>query len=610
MRRIVALKLMSRSHEIAGAAFRREIAAAARLSHPHVVLPRDAGEVGGRRFLVMDYVEGIDLQSLVERQGPLAVPLALEALRQTALALHCVHEAGLIHNDVKPGNIMLTAPLTLSSPPSDGGEGRVTGATATFKLLDLGLARLTDGGDDRSDTAPEVGRAGTLNYLAPERAAEPDSADARGDLYSLGCTAFYLLTGEVPYPGGGPAQKLLRHIHAEVPSVRDRRSDVPEDLDALVRRLMAKAPADRFATAADLRAALSTATAPGPARLAGPTVGAASRAAPAAPDDRDGGARPIRGRAARWLWCGGVLGTFLAGLSFVLAAPWGRKDASPAPERRPLPFAVEGGGAFPSLAEAVRAAPGGGLITVRGPGPYPMRPLAWQGKALTIRGETGLRPILERRPAAADAPWDALLTTDMPLSLIGLELRHASGKGDAEGGLVCSEGAVLRLADCVVTSRGAHPAVVHRRGSELSVSSCRIEATEAAVAVEVGLPAPCRLHARDNELTARVAFALWAPEVCEGGAVGLELEGNRVVADRLVSCRALPGPLAVRGANNDFLCRDGLFHFTAERRPGDWNRLLTWQARDNRLRGPKAVNVEDKEYSLPQPYPGTAIAGP
>jgi len=260
MQRTVALKLIRRElltdAEIVGR-FLREIQVVSQLTHPNVVHAYDAGPIGATHFLAMEYVEGTDLATLVRRQGPLRVGQACECIRQAALGLQHAHERGLVHRDVKPPNLMLV-----------GGERRAKGdlsGTATpiplqIKVLDLGLARLhrrVDGEATSLLTANGPSLMGTPDYLAPEQALDFHEADIRADVYSLGCTFHYLLTGKPPFPGGSLAQKLMRHQQAEPPSLTSLRADVPESIANAVRRMLAKEPAERFQTPAEVVVALS-----------------------------------------------------------------------------------------------------------------------------------------------------------------------------------------------------------------------------------------------------------------------------------------------------------------------------------------------------------------
>ncbi|WP_439629856.1 serine/threonine-protein kinase [Gemmata sp.] len=231
--------------------FHREICVSRGLPpHPNLIATLDAGRVGETHFLAMEYAEGTDLERLVKRSGPLPVDRACEYARQAALGLQHAHEHGLVHRDVKPSNFLVSGP--------DG---------ATVKLLDLGLARLhAAAGEQQSTFMTSDGSAtlGTVDYQAPEQALDFHAADTRADIYSLGCTLFYLLTGEPPFGVGPLAAKLMKHQQAEPPDLAAVRPDVPPGLAALVRRTLAKAPADRFATPGEVAAALDAVLRPPP----------------------------------------------------------------------------------------------------------------------------------------------------------------------------------------------------------------------------------------------------------------------------------------------------------------------------------------------------------
>jgi serine/threonine protein kinase len=222
----------------------REALAAAQLSHPNLVSALDLDEIGGMHVFVMDYVEGCDLSRMVKSGGPLSIDRALDCMIQAARGLQAAHERGIIHRDVKPANLMLDA-------------------NGTLKVLDLGLARVdqhsgTGADDDEyADGLTNPGTVlGTVDYMAPEQAMNSRSVDARSDVYSLGCTLYYLLVGRPPYRGGGALERLLRHREAPIPSMRAERPQVPPVLDEILGRMLAKAPADRFASMSELIAAL------------------------------------------------------------------------------------------------------------------------------------------------------------------------------------------------------------------------------------------------------------------------------------------------------------------------------------------------------------------
>jgi tRNA A-37 threonylcarbamoyl transferase component Bud32 len=317
--RDAALKVLSRrwaADPEARARFAREMRAALRLVHPHVVRATDAGEAGGVHYLVMEYVEGADLGRLAWAAGPLRVADACELARQAARALQHVHAAGLVHRDVKPSNLMLTP----------GGA---------VKLLDLGLARLR--GDEvlavRLTVAGQV--LGTADYVAPEQAADPRHVDSRADLYSLGCTLYHLLAGRPPFGEPDYPQahdKLTAHGRTPPPPLRGSRPDVSERLAAVVHRLLAKNPADRHASAAEVATDLAPFTAGADlARLA-----AAARArAPSA-----GGRVRARRGVKKVVW--GLVAALLVALGAPLLLTWppwggsGPRASLPDVEDRPL----------------------------------------------------------------------------------------------------------------------------------------------------------------------------------------------------------------------------------------------------------------------------------
>ncbi len=256
MNRTVALKVLAPTvmkSERACELFLREVRAAAQLNHPNIVAAYDANECEGRYYLVLEYVDGPNLEQLVREQGPLPVTQACEFVRQTALGLLCAHERGMLHRDIKPANILVQ-------------RGGLDGKSPDLvKISDFGLARLqkpdakVDGEPDaagRTILTKENTVMGTPDYLSPEQARNLHKADIRSDLYSLGCTFYHLLTGRVPFPGGKVMDKLIRH-GTELPQpIAELRADVPAEVIAIVHRLMAKQPEDRFQTPAELVEAL------------------------------------------------------------------------------------------------------------------------------------------------------------------------------------------------------------------------------------------------------------------------------------------------------------------------------------------------------------------
>jgi serine/threonine protein kinase len=261
MNRIVALKVI-RKERIAELGsdlihrFAHEMQAVGRLDHPNVIHVYDAGPIGATYFLAMEHIDGVDLDRRVKASGPLSIDVAVDYARQAAEGLQHVHAQGLVHRDFKPSNLLVSrrgGERTANTPNS----GRaVTGETV--KILDLGFALLRRSAGAKSGTMlTNAGDLiGSVDYLAPEQTLDPHRVDHRADLYSLGCTLYFLLTGQPPFAGGTVAQKLARHQHEAAAPLQTVRRDVPEALAALVHRLLAKQPDERFSTAAEAATAL------------------------------------------------------------------------------------------------------------------------------------------------------------------------------------------------------------------------------------------------------------------------------------------------------------------------------------------------------------------
>jgi len=279
MNRIVAVKVLA-SHLVKTAKaqqmFQREVRAAGRLVHPNIVTAYDANQIGDRCYLVMEYVDGPNLEQLVRQRGPLPVGVACDFVRQAANGLQYAHELGMVHRDIKPANLLVQRPSN-NSPT----------AYCHVKILDFGLARLATTGPNgapggESIMAAENTVLGTPDFLSPEQARNLHSVDIRSDLYSLGCTLYYLLAGRVPFPGGTTLEKLVRHSTTEPPPIEQLRPDISPPVLAILRRLLAKKPEQRFQTPADLAATLAPFAVQGPSQVpmpgGTPTAGTASTA--------------------------------------------------------------------------------------------------------------------------------------------------------------------------------------------------------------------------------------------------------------------------------------------------------------------------------------------
>ena len=219
--------------------FYREARAAAAVEHPNIVRAYDVDNDGDNHFLVMEFVEGQDLQKIVDSGGVLPYETAAEYIRQSAAGLSHAHGVGLVHRDIKPANLLVDP-------------------KGTVKVLDMGLARFNDDEKQASLTQMhEENVLGTADYLAPEQARDSHTVDARADIYSLGCTLYFSLTGHPPFNEGTLTQRLLAHQNREPPAITVDRPDAPKDLLAICRKMMAKDRDQRYSTALDVEQALT-----------------------------------------------------------------------------------------------------------------------------------------------------------------------------------------------------------------------------------------------------------------------------------------------------------------------------------------------------------------
>jgi serine/threonine-protein kinase len=237
--RLVALKLIaphyaSRARSVAR--FRRELRLIGRLDHPHIIRAYDADRIGSSFYLVMEYVRGQSLDRVLEGRGPLPPDEVINYAAQAALGLAHAHGQGIVHRDVKPSNLMLT----------DDGQ---------IKLLDLGLGTLIDA-DDQTSFATAAGRAvGTTDFMSPEQASGRD-VDGRSDCFGLGCTAYVLMTGCVPFPADTSLERLVRRLKAPPVPITDLLPELPSAVVQVLEKLLARRPEDRFETAAEAAEAL------------------------------------------------------------------------------------------------------------------------------------------------------------------------------------------------------------------------------------------------------------------------------------------------------------------------------------------------------------------
>ena len=433
--RIVAVKVLA-GHQSADEEmlrrFRNEAQSAARLNHENIGLVHAVGSSDGWHFIVFEYIEGTNLRDLVRQRGPLSVAAAVDISLQIAAALDHAARRNVTHRDIKPSNIIITP------------AGRA-------KLVDMGLARLQQVAGEHDLTVSGM-TLGTFDYISPEQARDARAADIRSDLYSLGCTMFFMLIGRAPFAEGTMVQKLLQHQQETPPAVELLRTDVPRRLAAVIRRLMAKQPEERFAQPADLEAELVAIAEEEGIDL---TVGRPMLEA-----------TPASGRGVRgslWPWLGAAV--CLAGLVTALAIPTeedvtseelplnaaGARDVIPTntPIRieAGLGATSEGGGIAEVLAEAEDKA----VLELVADREYLIGPLDLQGKILTIKAATGQRPLLridDSQFAPADGEQVVWRIGAGQLTLEGIDIR-LDGRADSVigrrsifqiasgGGLIC-----------------------------------------------------------------------------------------------------------------------------------------------------------------------------
>lgn len=256
MNRLVAIKMILQQTPASTEQvkrFQREVQVAATLEHPNIVRAYDADESGGVSFLVMEYVPGRNLSSLVHHSGPLSLSVAINYLRQAAVGLQHAHEQGVVHRDVKPSNLLVDE-------------------QGVLKVLDLGLAQIdeslrqanqqnaySDSGESdgfKTELTMVGSILGTASFMAPEQSLDARRVDVRSDIYSLGCTLYFLLTGDTPYTGNTMLEVLIQHREGQCPKLRAKRSDVPESVEAVFQNMVAKRMDDRFQAVSDLIVAL------------------------------------------------------------------------------------------------------------------------------------------------------------------------------------------------------------------------------------------------------------------------------------------------------------------------------------------------------------------
>ncbi len=250
------------------ARFQREMRVVAELTHPNIVTAYDCGQMGDDYFIAMEYVAGRDLKTWLAQNGPLPVDWACDCIRQGAAGLQHAHSKGIVHRDIKPGNMLVVA-QSIFDPPS-------------CKLLDMGFANAAGMDAKRSPLTRADQLLGTPDYMSPEQAQDPTQADIRSDIYSLGCTLFRLITGRPPFPGDTPLEKLNARFRQDPPPLRLYQPEAPEALERIVMKMMARDPDERYQQPSEVYHALKPFCMPGSPESPLDNVGT-----PVAPQDED-----------------------------------------------------------------------------------------------------------------------------------------------------------------------------------------------------------------------------------------------------------------------------------------------------------------------------------
>ncbi len=533
--RVVAVKVLSRQQSSDAEMLRRfknEAQLAARLDHENIGRVHAVGSDAGWHFIVFEFIEGTNLRDTVLAEGPLDVPRALRFTAQVAEALGHAADRGVVHRDIKPSNIIVTP------------AGRA-------RLVDMGLARLPTAAGAPDLTASGM-TLGTFDYISPEQARDPRAADVRSDLYSLGCTLFFMLTGHPPFAEGTLVQKLLQHQQSAPPSVGAERADVPPALERIVGRLLEKRPEDRYQF---------------PAELVSELVAVAEEAGIEIDVERPAGPAPTPPPKAppRWPWVVPVLllvllvaGLFVRPVVRRIRGQEGGEDRrssrAPGPEaaaRRTWRIVDVPSGAdeLATLAEALVAAADGDVVECAFTGSKDVAPLAFAGKSIVLRAAAGQEPVFRCVSGAADAAVDAAIAIEsgrLVIERIGIRV---ASPPPSRALFAVAPGASLELVSATLEWRRAAPVPVGGR------------ADSAFVRLGPAGPssAPVRLSLADVQAVGEGTFVVADP------GVGLDLRwagGACLMEGRFLRLDGLPrsvppATVAVDLRDATFVCRDG-----------------------------------------------------
>ncbi|MGE0609497.1 MAG: protein kinase, partial [Pirellulales bacterium] len=334
--KIIHEKRLGSRHAVAR--FQREILALASLQHPHIVTAFDAGEIDGVPYLAMEYIDGRNLADEVKHNGRMPVKTAIEYIRQAALGLQYIHSQGIIHRDIKPSNLFVER-------------------MGTVKILDLGLSRWADWRDrEQPDTANDLTAdgdlLGTVDFMAPEQFANLRKVDHRSDIYSLGCTLYFLLHARAPFPGGSAGEKLVAHREQPIPALSKARPDIGQQLEKVYQRMLAKDPSERFSQVDDLLKALDALGSRASESLATTAYGSTADAPIDVTPERSQGRISWRRAAAATCLLGAVVAALFWANHWRFGTPPRNRPVSQSPVRplAGMPDAAPASGAQPAPA--------------------------------------------------------------------------------------------------------------------------------------------------------------------------------------------------------------------------------------------------------------------
>lgn len=534
LHRTVAIKVLARhqsDNEENLRRFRNEAQSAARLDHENIGRVYAVGGDQGWHYIVLEYIEGTNLRDLVREEGPFDAARTVDVTIQIAEALEHASDRNVVHRDIKPSNIVMTP------------AGRA-------RIVDMGLARLHQVAGDAELTVSGM-TLGTFDYISPEQARDPRDADVRSDLYSLGCTMYFMLVGRPPFADGTMVQKLLQHQQAEPPSINELRPDVPRRLAAIVARLMAKDPADRYQRPVELVADLVDC-----ADQEGYTLPAARMPVPVVVPQRPQSSR------LPWLVPLALLACLVGLMWFLSAAARQKKPTTPAVDGGATPVAVTRESTpspavrpkvvmdAESLDRAIQGGEPNTVIEVDGDGPFDIAPFSVAGRKLTLRARVGREPVI-RIPPAADGASIRIGNGSLALSGVALHVMDGPRPVAARttlcsiaGGRLSCEAVVFRMP------------TVRRSASFAAEPASFIHVGEA-----IGTDVPVNTTIQFRGVRAGGDATMLSAEMPRGGRIDFKWDTGAALTRRLISAEGTRGVdlvIAATFADVVAACGDGL----------------------------------------------------